>query len=29
MGAKKKIDALEQEVGKITQVMFEFALYDS
>ena len=27
MGAKKKIDALEQEVGKITQDMFEFAEY--
>ena len=29
MGAKKKIDALEQEVGKITQDMFEFAEYDA
>lgn len=29
MGAKKKIDALEQDVGKITQDMFEFAEYDA
>lgn len=29
MGAKRKIDELEQEVGKITQDMFEFAEYDA